>query len=292
MSIAILIWASWLVLTSSGVTTDLATVDLAGLRALVPAVVLAPLLWRHRQDIAQLGPGKILLLSVYGAPFTLCVGYGLSYAPVAHAGAMVPSLMPVVVTAVGFLVLGQHISAPQLLSAVLILLGVSTIVFQLSNGSVVDQVWIGHVLFLFGAGFWASFTLTLRCRAIPPFLATGIVAAVSAIGLAPIWALSGLSSMGAASTADVAFQFFFQGVVTGLVSLYAFGEALRRLGLVATRLSALTPAVAALLATPILSQVPQKIEVAALGLVVAGLLIASMPIGSAQSPKSKPILQR
>lgn len=102
MSVAIFIWAIWLVLTSSGVTTDLTPVDLAGLRALVPAVVLAPMLWRHRQDIVQFGFLRILLLSVYGAPFTLCVGYGLSYAPVAHAGVMVPSLMPVVVTAVGF----------------------------------------------------------------------------------------------------------------------------------------------------------------------------------------------
>ena len=48
MMAAVVIWASWLVLTSSGVTTDLSPIDLAGLRALVPAIVLGPLLWRHR----------------------------------------------------------------------------------------------------------------------------------------------------------------------------------------------------------------------------------------------------
>lgn len=292
MSVAILIWASWLVLTSSGVTTDLAPIDLAGLRALIPAVVLAPMLWRHRQDISQLGPAKILLLSLYGAPFTLCVGYGLGFAPVAHAGAMVPGLMPVVVTVVGFLALGQRLSAPQVLSALLIMAGASAIVFRPSNALSMEEIWIGHTLFLTGAVFWASFTLTVRRYAISSFLATALVGVVSAIGLAPIWVLSGLSSLEAASTADIAFQVFFQGVITGLVSLYAFGEALRRLGLVATRLSALTPAAATLLAFPILSQVPDRVEVAALGLVVVGLLVASMPMRPARSPFLHPVPQR
>ncbi|MEM7440539.1 MAG: DMT family transporter [Pseudomonadota bacterium] len=292
MSVAILIWASWLVLTSSGVTTDLAPIDLAGLRALIPAIVLTPMLWRHRQDVVQLGPAKILLLSVYGAPFTLCVGYGLWYAPVAHAGAMVPSLMPVVVTVVGFLFLGQRMSTPQLLSALLIVVGASAIILRPSNVSSLEDAWIGHALFLTGAVFWASFTLTVRRYAIAPFLATAIVGLVSAIGLAPLWVLSGLSSLGAASTPDIAFQAIFQGVITGLVSLYAFGEALRRLGLIATRLSALTPAVATLLAVPILSQVPDRVEVVALCLVVVGLLVASMPMRPARSTVLHPVPQR
>lgn len=291
MSVAISIWASWLVLTSSGVTTDLAPIDLAGLRAIVPAFVLAPMLWRHRRDVIQLGITKILLLSAYGAPFTLCVGYGLGYAPVAHAGAMVPSLMPVVVTVAGCLVLGQRITPPQFFSAFLIVAGASVIVLHPSNVSPVEEIGIGHTLFLTGAVFWASFTLTVRRCAISPFLATAIVGTVSAIGLAPVWVLTGLSSMGSASAQDIWFQVVFQGVITGLVSLYAFGEALRRLGLVATRLSALTPVVATLLAVPILSQVPNTIEVAALGLVVAGLLVASMPARPARPPASDPAVQ-
>ena len=132
----------------------------------------------------------------------------------------------------------------------------------------------------------------MRRYTISPFLATALVGAVSAIGLTPIWVLSGLSSLGAASTADIAFQVFFQGVSTGLVSLYAFGEALRRLGLVATRLSALTPAVATLLAVPILSQVPDRVEVAALGLVVVGLLVGSMPMRPTRSTVLHPVTQR
>ena len=277
MTAAVVIWASWLVLTSSGVTTDLSPIDLAGLRALVPAIVLGPLLWRQRQEIAKLGLARCLMLSLYGAPFTLCVGYGLGYAPVAHAGAMVPSLMPVIVAFAGSLIFGQRISQPHLWSALLIVSGALAIVLRSDEISGTRDIWIGHALFLMAALFWACFTLTLRRHAVPPFLATSVVATISTLGLVPIWALPGLSSLGSASTSDVVFQLIFQGVITGLVSLYAYGQALQLIGLVATRLAAMTPAVATLLAVPVLAQVPDTFELAVLGLVVGGLLVASLP---------------
>lgn len=277
MSVAVSVWASWLVLTSSGVTTDLSPVDLAGFRALVPAVVLAPFLWRQRRQVARIGLWRSLLLSAYGAPFTLCVGYGLGFAPVAHAGAMVPGLMPVMVTVIGVLIMGQGLSAGQSISALLIATGVAAIVLGSTEALNQQEAWTGHALFLLGALFWACFTVTVRRHAIAPFLAAAIVAVVSMVGLAPVWAFAGLSTLATASAPDIAFQLIFQGVITGLVSLYAFGQALRVLGSVATRLTALTPVVATCLAVPVLSQVPDLFDVAALGAVLAGLLIASAP---------------
>ncbi len=53
--IAVLIWAGWLVLTSAGRVTNLAVIDLTGFRALIPALVLAPLLWRERAILRQIG---------------------------------------------------------------------------------------------------------------------------------------------------------------------------------------------------------------------------------------------
>ncbi|MEM1162432.1 MAG: EamA/RhaT family transporter, partial [Pseudomonadota bacterium] len=143
-----------------------------------------------------------------------------------------------------------------------------------------------------GALLWACFTVTVRRHAINPFLATAIVGTVSTVGLVPVWTLGGLSSLGIASASDIAFQLIFQGVITGLVSLYAFGNALRLLGPVATRLSALTPAVATLLAVPILFQVPSTVEVAALGLVVGGLLVLSVPTRTSRRRAPSRVVQR
>ena len=113
MSVAILIWASWLVLTSSGRTTDLSVLDLAALRALIPTLILAPLLWRARAKVARIGLVRCLLISLYGLPFILCVGYGLSMAPVAHAGALVPGTMPLFAVALSGIFLGEFIGKRQ-----------------------------------------------------------------------------------------------------------------------------------------------------------------------------------
>lgn len=276
MAVAILIWASWLVLSSSGRATELSPVDLAGFRALLPTLFLAPLMWRDRRKLAGIGLKHCLLLSAYGAPFTLCVGYGLSFAPVAHAGALVPGLMPVIAALLGWLILAQPFTRHHAASALLILLASAGIVGRTAAGPSVDGVWIGHVLFVLGAIFWASFALTMRTLRISPFLATAIVGAVSTVLCAPIWIAPGVSALGTASVPDILFQAVFQGILSGLVSLYAFGKALSILGPLAKGFTAFTPGVATLLAIPLIGETPDLIEVLALACVGTGLLIGSM----------------
>lgn len=284
MSLAVFIWASWLVLTSSGRTTTLSVVDLAGLRAIVPTLVLAPLLWHHRRTIAQLGVGRCLLLSAYGAPFTLLVGYGLGIAPVAHAGAMVPGLMPVFAVALAYVLLGQRMSRHHFVAVLLILFGAGAILLSGTDRLEAPDLWVGHFLFLSGALCWACFTVTIRAINIRASLATAIVGAVSTAWLLPFWLLSDLSNFAAAHWADIAFQAVFQGIISGLISMFAFSRALRLIGNQASALSALTPGVAALLAVPVLGQIPQLLEIFALVVVVTGLVIWNL--GPA-TPKAK-----
>ncbi len=282
MSIAVLIWASWLVLTASGRTTTLSVIDLAALRAVVPAALLAPLLWRQRRTIARLGLVKCLYLSAYGAPFTVCVGYGLGFAPVVHAGAMVPGLMPVFAAVFGGVLLGNHLTRRTHISVLLILLGAVVIIVNAPAPSGSGDVWVGHLLFLIGALCWASFAVTMERHSVPPYLAIAIVGAASTACLGPVWYVSDLSALNQATLPDILFQAMFQGIFSGLISLFAFGRALRVLGARATALSALTPGVATVLAIPVLGQVPDIVDILALFAVILGLRIgARKPIGSA-----------
>ncbi|WP_375589195.1 DMT family transporter [Hoeflea alexandrii] len=273
MSLAVFIWASWLVLTSSGHTTTFSVVDLAAFRAAIPTVLLLPLLWHHRRTVAQLGAKRCLLLSAYGAPFTLLVGHGLGFAPVAHAGALVPGLMPVFAVALAYVFLGQRLSKGNAIALVLILSGAAMILLRGADQLAVLDVWVGHLLFLLGALCWACFTVTIRTFEIPAFLATAIVGAVSTIWLLPFWMVSDLSNLATTHWADIAFQAVFQGIISGLISMYAFSRALRLIGARASVLSALTPGVAAVLAVPVLGQVPQVSDTLALCVVVMGLVI-------------------
>ncbi|SLN38962.1 EamA-like transporter family protein [Roseovarius litorisediminis] len=275
MSIAVLIWASWLVLTSSGRITALTVFDLAGFRALVPTIFLAPLLWKQRREVARLGILKCLLLFAYGAPFTLCVAYGLQFAPVAHAGATVPGLMPVFATVLSYVFLDQKLTCRQLASTLLILSGAMAILLQSSTVSGEGELWVGHLFFLLGSFCWACFAVTMKAHDISPYLATAIVGSISTAVLVPFWAQPELSRLTSAHVADVAFQAVFQGVISGLIALFAFGQALRLAGAQVTAVSALTPGVATILAIPVLGQIPDRADILVLVVVVAGLVIGT-----------------
>ncbi|MEM1078902.1 MAG: DMT family transporter [Pseudomonadota bacterium] len=289
MALAVLIWASWLVLTASGRATGLSLVDLAVFRAAIPTVSLAPVLWRHRDDIARLGWRRCLLLSAYGAPFTLCVGYGLGEAPVAHAGALVPGLMPVFAIALSRVFLDERVGGRQVAALSLILSGAGAIVLQGADEMGADPIPIGHLFFLLGALCWASFTVTLRAVDVSPFLATAIVGAVSSLILVPYWFFSDASHLRAAPLADITFQAVFQGMISGLVSIFAFGRALRLIGGQAAALSALTPGVTTCLAVPVLGQIPSLVDALALVLVVVGLIIPATgaPASRIESPSPR-----
>lgn len=58
-------------------------------------------------------------------------------------------------------------------------------------------------------------------------------------------------------------------------SIFAFSQALRLFGIRASAFSSATPGVAALLAIPVLGQIPDTVEVVALLVVMIGLGIAS-----------------
>lgn len=274
-AIAVLIWAGWLVLTSAGRVTDLTVIDLAGFRALIPTLVLAPLLWRERAMLRQIGLLKCLLLACYGLPFTLSVGYGLTLAPVSHAGALVPGTMPLLAAALGLVFLCERVKGKRLIGLACIL--VSVLFVALLSGTLTGsgETRIGHGLFLLGSLFWAIFTVTVKPLGASPYLATVIVGAISTILVLPVWALSDLSNLGRAGTGDILFQVLFQGVLSGLVSLYAFGQAIRLLGSTAGAFAALTPGVAALMAIPVLGQMPSLAELLVLGLVFAGVYLTS-----------------
>ncbi|MEM6492123.1 MAG: EamA family transporter, partial [Pseudomonadota bacterium] len=113
-AVAVTIWAGWLVFTTIGARGDLSTADLALFRSAIPALILAPLLWRRRADIRAIGARRSLQLALYGAPFVLLVGGGLQTAPVAHAGVIVPGLMPVFAALLGAAFFRERLPAARM----------------------------------------------------------------------------------------------------------------------------------------------------------------------------------
>ncbi|MEM6491653.1 MAG: DMT family transporter, partial [Pseudomonadota bacterium] len=213
------------------------------------------------------GARRSLQLARYGAPFVLLVGGGLQTAPVAHAGVIVPGLMPVFAALLGAAFFRERLPAARMAGFALIILAVALI--ALDAGVFAGGSFAAHSLFIAGAFGWAVFTVTARPLGQSPYLTTALVGAVSAVWLAPAMLAFDLSTLAQAGWGDAALHAAWQGLLSGLLSVYAYGRAIEALGASqAAALAALVPFVATAMAAVLLDQTPGL--AALLGLIVVG----------------------
>jgi len=268
---AIAIWASWFAVTSHGVRGTLATADVALIRVVVPTLVLAGSLWAARGRLATLGVGDVVGLAVYGLPFIAFVAAGLAHAPVSHAVALVPGFMPVLAGL--WAAFGEGVRHPprRRLGFALMATGAGLILALAPTGSV-----LGHGFFLAASACLAVFTVTARRLALPPFVATGIVASTSSLVLVPAYLALPVGRIATAPWGEIALQILMQGLLAGLVAIYAYARAIRLLGVAtASAAVALVPPVATLIGWAALGERPTMGEAVAVTVVAAGVLAAS-----------------
>ena len=273
---AVSIWAGWMPITRLSVTTTLTPYDLAMLRFGTAGLLLLPVLIRHGLALDRLRWWQLLVMVVgAGAPYSLVAASGLQFAPAADAGVLTPGIMPLFVAVLASVVMRERIGPRRKVGYGLILLGVIVIagLTALLPG---QQRSVGHLLFLAAAFMWACYTIVLRQAALAPLHAVAIVAVGSAVGFTPIYlATQGLHVL-QAPVRDIAFQMVFQGIMATILSLYLFGKTVSILGASAgAAFGALVPAMAALLAIPILGETPSPSDWAGILAVSLGVYLAS-----------------
>lgn len=264
------IWAAWVVVTRLGVTTTLGPGDVAVLRFLIPALVLAPVLVRQGFALRRIGLWTTLVMVAgAGAPFFLVSSAGMRFVPAAHVGALLPGMMPLFVALLSALVAGERFDRARLAGFGLIVLGVAIIAGLPGD-------WRGRLLLLSAASLWAGYTLAFRRAGIGPWHAAALVNSYSILGFGPVYLLAMTPRLAEAPAGEVALQALFQGVLSGVVAMATYGLAVRRLGASrAAAFSALVPVIAALLAIPVLGELPDAATVAGIVAVSAGVALAS-----------------
>jgi drug/metabolite transporter (DMT)-like permease len=282
--ITVCIWASWLVSVRMGMQSALTSFDLALMRFGLPALVLLPFLYKSRRRLMAV-PIWTLFGIVFGAgiPFFFLSSQGMHYAPVSHAGLLLPGTFPLFVTAIAFFVFKEPLSRPRLIGLFAIMFGVFALLL-ISMWSLQGDVWKGDLLFLSASFFWAIYTISLRVAGLPPLAATGLLSLVSLVILLCLLATGTMTSgMSLVSANELAWQFFVQAILVGLFTGFSYGYAINLLGAERTAaMGALTPVLASLLAIPLLHE---SIGLAAsLGLcfVCIGVVLAS---GIVKSPR-------
>src|SRR5882757_1618528 len=121
--VTITIWAGWLVVMRVGMANHLAVVDLIALRFAVAGIVMVPVVMRRGWALDQLGWTGFAAITIGGAAYTLVVGAGLAFAPVAYASAFTQGVLPLTTAVAAVIVLKEKLTAWRKIGIVLIIAG-------------------------------------------------------------------------------------------------------------------------------------------------------------------------
>lgn len=269
------IWALWAVGTRHAVTHDLPPAAIGLVRFGVPALVLLPFSWRAGLFPKGLSLAKGLGLLGSGAPFFLIVAAGMQFAPAAEIGPLLPGTMPLFVALIGWLVFGERLTGVRVLGFALILTGIVCI-----GGYGVlfaaDGAWRGHLLLLTGACLWGIYTHAYRRSGLSALQAAALIGLWSFLILLPVGLPSLVQVLGKGLAGPILLQAVLQGLLSGVAGIVLYGMAINRLG--ASRAAAVSPlsiVLAALLAIPVLNEIPSPAAWIGIILATSGVVLAS-----------------
>jgi drug/metabolite transporter (DMT)-like permease len=272
---AVGIWSGWIVVARLGLRTSLTPWDIAALRFGVAGLILLPYLLNKGLAFDRLGWAGLAAIVLGGAAPVFLANSGLPFAPAAHAGALFPGVMPLMVALLAAAFLREQFTPAKKFGFALILAGVLAVVW--GAGSELGS-WqnIGHGLFLGAALAWAFYTVAMRKARLDGLHAAALSAVGSMLLYLPVFALMPWTTLTAASWSDLGLQAFVQGVLTAIVSLLLYGRAVAILGASSgAAFAALCPAMTALLGIPVLGEWPKPIDWMAIGLISAGVYVVS-----------------
>lgn len=273
--ITVIIWAFWMVGTRHAVTHSLPPAAVGIVRFAVPALLLAPVTWRVGLWPKGLPLKTGLGLLCSGAPFFLIVATGMQFAPAADIGPLLPGTMPLFVAMIGWLVFGETLGRMRIIGFAMILVAVLSI----AGGSLLDGAtgaWPGHLMLLAGACLWGIYTHAYRRSGLSALQAAGLIGLWSVLLLLPLGAPALIRAAMDGLTGAILVQAVLQGFLSGVVGIVLYGYAIDRLGPSrAAALSPLGPVLAAILAIPLLDEIPSLSAMAGIAFATLGVLLAS-----------------
>jgi drug/metabolite transporter (DMT)-like permease len=272
---AVAIWSGWIVVARLGLQTSLTPWDIAALRFGVAGLLLLPYIVNKGSALERLGWLGLAAIVLGGGAPVLLANAGLLFAPAAHAGALFPGVMPLAVAILAALILHEPFTLAKKLGFVLILLGV----FCIAAGAVEpfgSAQTLGHAMFLGSALAWACYTVAMRRARLDGLHAAGIAAVGALFLYVPVYFFVEGMRLAQAPWGDLALQAIVQGLLTAIVSLVFYGRAVSILGASSgAAFAALSPAMTALMAIPILGEWPAAIDWFAIAAISVGVYVVS-----------------
>lgn len=282
---AVTIWGAWVALTRYAVIGSLTPAAVTLLRVGIPTILLAPVLFRI--GIWPKGKTVPFLFCILGAgvPFLLIIGNGMRYAPTADVGPMVPGTMPLIVALLSVVIFKEKLGWARAIGFALCLAGVLTIVGRSILTSSGDTSF-GHLLLVTAAFCWACYTVAFRHVGVTAIQMAALVSFWSTLAILPFGVAPLLDAFNKGAHNDLIVQALIQGLGSGLIALVLYNIAIARLG--ASRSAAfvaLVPALATLIAIPLLKEIPDLASIIGVVTTGSGVLLASGVLNEILSKK-------
>lgn len=274
--LVLFIFSGTLIVSRVGAINTLTIYDVAALRFGIAAICVAPF-WARMRWTNLTWRRAITLAIMGGAVFMLFLLGGFIFAPVAHGGIVVNGGMPVFAALFSWFIFGEGLGRWRIAGVVLIVAGVAATGWDALEFGVPGQ-WRGHLLFLGAAACNAGFLTAVRGWRINALDSLAVVMGLNALIYIPFWWLFLPSTLTEAPWQEIALQGIYQGIVAAFIAGFMIAFAARTLG--ATRQSAImsgAPALALLMAMPLLGEIPSWISVAGVVIVTAGILVTLGP---------------
>jgi len=268
-------WSGWIVVSRMGVTHTLTVYDVAGLRFAVGAMIVTPWVLRSR-TWRGLTPSRVLVLNIgSGIPYAMLTYFGFALAPAAHGGVFLNGFLPISTTIVAWIWLKQRSHLSQVAGLGIILLGVFLVGYEGFTSPAGARTWQGDLVFLTAISLFAVFMVATRVWQVTPGQIVFSITLLGAVIYVPIWLLWLDSNLGLAPRSEIILQGLYQGVVPSVLGISCLSVAIRNLGATAASVFVSSvPVVAALLAIPILNEVPGPPAWIGMITVTTGVLLA------------------
>ncbi len=283
--ITIVIWVGFVIIAKASTHGLLTGLDIATLRILGASVVLLPVGYclnkNNAKDKSQIhNPQKNLTSSSFaglsplslrltinlglpgGLMFAVFSYSGFFFAPAGHAAVLLQGSLPLWTTLIAWFILKDRISGSRYIGVGFILTGDLLVGGpSLLNSLNHEGMWRGDALFILASIAWSYYAVMVRHHQVSPLKATTAITVFAFFTFLPAYlflCMSGLleSHILETSISNVAFQMFFQGLLSVVVSGITFNQMVRYFGPVrTTMITAVVPGLGALGASFILDEV-------------------------------------
>lgn len=270
--IAALAWAIYNAGAKVGTSEGFHALDLAMLRFAVSGAVMLPV--ALRVGFPPIGLWRNFLLAMSAGPvFSMLVNAGFSLAPLSHGVVFGPAAALVSTLILARLIDKERPTGAQLAGSAILALGLVAIALDGWQAGGGPMVLLGDLSFILCGFFWGTFTSLLKRWEVNAVQASAAVATLSAAVFVPLYFLGG--GRLPFSLGSIAAQGFYQGVLGGCVGVIAYAATVTQLGAGRAALfPAVVPALAVVIAVPMLHEFPSAVELFGIGLCTLGLVTA------------------